>query len=263
MAPRSLDTTELTWPEVRDALAEGYDTIVVAAGSTEQHGPHLSEMTDAMIGEHLARAVAERLPKTLKGPTITIGCSEHHMAFAGSVTLQKETFIAVVRDVASSLVRHGFRNVVFIPSHGGNFGPLAEAMRGLSEQLGANVVAYTDLIAFVGVMTDTSARFGVSPEIGGAHAGEIETALHLHLRPDLVRMDHAEAGYVGPFNEAVSRRIFEEGMPALTPNGILGDARPATADHGRVYFDDVAQHLADWVAARRAVPATAGAGAGE
>jgi creatinine amidohydrolase/Fe(II)-dependent formamide hydrolase-like protein len=248
MPPRSLDTTELTWPEIRDAIAAGYDTILVAAGSTEQHGPHLPEMTDTLIGTHLVRAIAERLPNALQGPTISIGCSEHHMAFAGSVTLRTETFVAVVQDVAHSLARHGFRTIVFIPSHGGNFGPLAQAMAGIGDLGDTKVVAFTDLVGFVGVLTEVSARFGITPEVSGAHAGENETSLDLLLRPDLVRMEHAAAGYVGPFDEKVSQIIFAEGMPALTQNGILGDARPATADHGRVYLDTMADFLAQWVA---------------
>lgn len=253
MPPRSLDTTELTWPEVRDALAEGYDTVVVAAGSTEQHGPHLPEMTDALIGTHLVRAIVERVPNALQGPTITIGCSEHHMAFAGTVTLRTETFIAVVRDVARSLAHHGFRTIVFIPSHGGNFGPLAEAMRGLDDELGgAKAITFSDLIGFVGVMDAAAGQFDIPPEISGAHAGESETSIDLLLRPDLVRMEHAQAGYVGPFNQAVSEIIFTKGMPALTENGILGDARPATAAHGRVYLDAWADFLAQWIEEQRA-----------
>lgn len=250
MTPRSLDTTELTWPEVRDAIAAGYDTIVVAAGSIEQHGPHLPEMTDTLIGTHLVRAIVGRLPNALQGPTISIGCSEHHMAFAGTVTLRAETFVAVVQDVARSLAQHGFRTVVFIPSHGGNFAPLAQAMAGLDDT-GARVVAFTELVGFVGVLNGVSAQFDISPEVSGAHAGESETSLDLFLRPDLVRMEHAEAGYVGPFNAAVSEIIFTQGMPALTHNGILGDARPATADHGKVYLEAMAAHLADWIETQR------------
>ncbi len=253
MPPRSLDTTELTWPEVRDAIAQGYDTILVAAGSIEQHGPHLPEMTDTLIGTHLVRAIVERLPKALQGPTISIGCSEHHMAFAGTVTLRTETFIAVVRDVAHALAHHGFRTIAFIPSHGGNFAPLTEAMRGLNDDLnGAKAVAFGDLVGFVGVLSGVSAQFDISPEISGAHAGESETSLDLLLCPDLVRMDHAAAGYVGPFNQTVSEIIFTKGMPALTENGILGDARPATAAHGRVYLDTMADFLARWVQEQRA-----------
>lgn len=250
--PRSLDTTELSWPEVRDALGEGYDTIIVAAGSIEQHGPHLPEMTDTLIGTALVRAIVTRLPMALQGPTISIGCSEHHMTFPGTVTLSHETFIAVVRDVARSLARHGFKTVVFIPSHGGNFAPLKEAVAGLSDDLaGVQVLAFTDLLGFVAVMNTTAARFGVTPEIAGAHAGEAETAIDLHLRPDLVRMDAAEEGYVGPFDAAVSATIFRDGMPAVTKNGILGDARPATAAHGAAYLAAQADFLAQWIEAQR------------
>ena len=250
--PRSLDTTELTWPEVRDALEEGYDTIVIAAGSTEQHGPHLPEMTDTLIGTALVRMIVEQLPHALQGPTISIGCSEHHMSFPGSVTLSHETFIAVVRDVAHSFARHGFRTIVFIPSHGGNFGPLGEAVRGLTDALAqVRVLAFTDLVGFVIVFNETAAGFGISSAVAGAHAGEAETSIDLALRPDLVRMDEAAEGYIGPFDAAVSARIFSEGMPALTANGILGDARPATAAHGHAYLAAMAAHLVDWIESER------------
>ncbi len=250
--PRSLDTTELSWTEVRDALEQGYDTIIVAAGSIEQHGPHLPEITDTLIGTALVKEITTRLPMSLQGPTISIGCSEHHMTLPGSVTLSHETFIAVVRDVARSLARHGFKTVVFIPSHGGNFAPLKEAVAGLSDELaGVQVLAFTDLVGFVEVMSGVASRFGVSPEIAGAHAGETETSIDLHLRPDLVRMDVAEAGYVGPFNAEVSAKIFREGMPALTRNGILGDARLATAEHGAAYLTAQADFLARWIEAQR------------
>lgn len=252
MTPRSLDTTELTWTEIKEALDAGYDTILVAAGSIEQHGPHLPEMTDTLIGTHLVRAVAERAGLALQGPTITMGCSEHHMAFAGTVTLRPDTFKAVARDVATSLALHGFRTIAFIPSHGGNFGPLAELVAELEGKIGeARIVAYTDLISFVRVQHEASARFGITTEAAGAHAGEHETALDLLLRPDLVRMEQAAEGYVGPFDAAVSERIYREGMPALTQNGILGDARPATAKHGRAYLEAMADHLADWIEAQR------------
>ena len=170
------------------------------------------------------------------------------MAFAGTVTLSKATFISVVKDVAASLARHGFTNIVFIPSHGGNFGPLSEAMAQLEGQLpGARAVAYTDLLGFVKKSNETAARFGVTPEQSGAHAGETETSVHLHLRPDLVLMDRAVAGYVGPFGPDQAATIFSKGMPALTPNGVLGDARLASAEHGRVYLETKAEFLAAWI----------------
>lgn len=40
--------------------------------------------------------------------------SHHHESFPGTVTLRPATFVAVMRDVASSLSRTGFTHVLFI-----------------------------------------------------------------------------------------------------------------------------------------------------
>ena len=52
---------EMNWPDVRAAISAGFTTVVVAVGSTEQHGPHLPTMTDARIGDALAHRVALKL----------------------------------------------------------------------------------------------------------------------------------------------------------------------------------------------------------
>ena len=79
----ALALDELTWPEVRAEIANGRDTLVLALGATEQHGPHLPLGTDALIGDAAAGAVAERLDAFV-APTVRVGCSEHHLAFAGA-----------------------------------------------------------------------------------------------------------------------------------------------------------------------------------
>ena len=48
------------------------------------------------------------------------------------MSLSEPTFREVVADLVRSLARGGFRRVVLLPTHGGNFGPLAAAL----EQLG-------------------------------------------------------------------------------------------------------------------------------
>ncbi|MDP9372969.1 MAG: creatininase family protein [Chloroflexota bacterium] len=85
--PRSRKLEELSWPEVREALDAGFTTVVVAAGSIEQHGPHLPLLTDTLIGDRLVAAIVARLDGALQGPTIPFGCSEHHMSFPGTLTL--------------------------------------------------------------------------------------------------------------------------------------------------------------------------------
>jgi creatinine amidohydrolase len=241
----------MTWPEIKAALDAGYRTIVAAAGSTEQHGPHLPLQTDTLLGTFLVEAIVARLPGVFQGPTIPFGVSEHHMPFAGTITLDTPIFKEVVRQYVASLAAHGFEHIVIIPSHGGNFAPLRELEAETGGWIGgARFIAYTDIHGFIGVMYEVAAQDGITPQVAGAHAGESETSLVLAARADLVAMEYAVEGFVGEFDDAAMAAVFDRGMIALTDNGVLGDARPATAERGLRYRDAMADALAAWIRER-------------
>lgn len=245
---------EMAWPEVKAAIDDGRTTVVAAAGSMEQHGPHLPLQTDTLLGTFLVAAIVERIPGAFQGPTIPFGVSSHHMPFAGTITLDTETFKTVVRQYAESLAHHGFKNIVIIPSHGGNFGPLRELEDETGGKVGdARLITFNDLMGFMDVMVAVGEADGITPGIAGAHAGEAETSLVMAAREDLAQMDYAIEGYVGDFGEEAAAKIFSEGMPALTDNGILGDARPADRERGIRYRDSMADALAEWI--RERIPA--------
>ncbi|HUG15194.1 MAG TPA: creatininase family protein [Thermomicrobiales bacterium] len=242
---------EMSWPEIRAAIDNGQRTVVAAAGSMEQHGPHLPIQTDTLLGTFLATAIVERLSGVLRGPTIPFGVSEHHMPFAGTITLDSRLFQEVVRQYVASLAAHGFTDIFIIPSHGGNFGPLRQLEHDTGGAIaGARFVAFSDLTGFLEVMNGIAERHGITPAVSGAHAGEAETSLVLAARDDLVSMENAEVGFVDEFDENAQRAVFEQGMVALTSNGILGDARPARADRGFAYRDGMADFLAAWIRER-------------
>lgn len=221
-------------PEVRARIDDGWTTVLIACGAVEQHGPHLPLFTDAEIGTALALEIARRLGRTLVAPTIRVGCSDHHLAFAGTLSLRQETFESLVLDHVTSLARHGFRRILIVPTHGGNFGPLAAMEDRLRKAAApASVACYTDLMAVVELWRrETDAELELGDRVGG-HADVAETSIMQKLHPDLVRPDLAEAGFQGPLSEEVVARLMRDGMGSIAPNGIMGDARGATPASGQ------------------------------
>jgi len=230
----ALQLDRLTWPEVEAELAGGRDTVVIAFGATEQHGRHMPLATDALIGDHLARLIAERLDAFV-APTVRVGCSSHHLDFPGTLSLEDETFHAVVGDHVRSLARAGFGRIVLVPTHGGNFAPLAQAVERLGELEGVRVDALTDLGSLLRIAQLGEDEHGVPLGEGGLHAGEWETSMLLAIHPDLVHMDRAEAGYTGDMQSAIEG-MFASGVEAISPTGAIGDPARASAAHGERYW---------------------------
>ncbi|WP_420633414.1 creatininase family protein [Candidatus Palauibacter sp.] len=242
----------MTSPEIGAAIEAGVTTVVVAAGAVEQHGPHLPLFMDAEHGDRLAVEIARRLGGSLVAPTIRVGWSAHHMAFSGTVSLEKDTFLAVCHDYCVSLAHHGFRRVCLLPSHGGNFAPLAEAREAFNEAAGpgCSVDVYSDLIEVIGTWREIAeAEAGLGARVGG-HADIAETSIMMAIHAGLVREELAACGQLTtPAEEPeLIRRVLSEGFKSVTPNGILGDARGATADLGEkmitVLADRIAAHFA-------------------
>lgn len=248
---QKINLFEMTRPEVEQAIAAGVDTVVVPLGSTEQHGLHLPLGTDAILGEAIGDRVARALGNALLAPAIAIGCSEHHMDFAGSLTLSKETFSAVVADICRSLAHHGFGHIALIPTHGGNFAPLAKAVKAIRPELsGVNLIAYTDLMGFMDEIFRVGKALEVTPEQAGGHSGEFETSLMLTVRPDLVAMDAAQPGYVGD-QLSIAAVVFEKGFRAASENGVLGDPSNASAANGESYLAALTDLLVGFIKAHK------------
>jgi len=236
--PTAID--RLSWPEVKARIEAGQDTVVMALGAFEQHGPHLPLETDVLLGDHLADVIAARLDAFV-APTVTIGCSHHHLGFPGTLSLSDETFAGVVGDVVRSLARGGFRRVVLLPSHGGNFAPLAAAMKKIGNTVdGLQVTALTDPAPLFSPAQIAADEFGVPLGEGGIHSGEWETSMIMAIHPELVHLERAQAGYTGDPGEAF-RRIFHDGTASLSKIGVVGDPTRASAEHGKRYWEAVTE----------------------
>jgi creatinine amidohydrolase len=240
----AVELDKLTWPEVEKELHAGRDTAVIAFGATEQHGHHMPLATDALLGDHFARRLADRLDAFV-APTVRVGCSRHHLAFPGTLSVADETFHAIVADLVASLAGAGFARIVLVPTHGGNFGPLAAGVERLPVDHRERVVAITDLGVFLRIAQLGEREFDVPLPEGGLHAGEWETSLMLAVHPELVHMDRAKPGFVGDPQDSIAS-LFDAGVDSISDNGAIGDPGRASAEHGRRYWEaalDLAEEI--------------------
>jgi len=235
---------EMNWVDIGEAIQKGYDSVVIGVGSTEQHGPHLPTHTDAIIADILANEVAIKLGNALQAQTIRIGCSEHHLSFPGTISLKKDTLKSIIFDYVSSLSCHGFKKIIFIPSHGGNFEPLKEAINEIQPKCPEiKLVGGINLMKFMNYLFKIAQDMGISREEAGGHAGELETSQMLSIKEDQVIKDRFEAGYVGPIDLKTQRVLFEKGMTALSKIGVIGDPTRADNKRGEKYIEKLVDYI--------------------
>ena len=245
---------EMTSPEVEAVLKES-DLALVAAGSTEQHGPHLPLYTDTFEADTLCRRVLARLQqegRAAVGFVIPVGPTSDRMRWPGTLTLANDTFLALSRDVGRSLFRHGFRKIVWLVCHLDSYAPLLVAARDLVDELGVQTAVLWGWLR----VGDYDARQNLStaerPEADG-HAGEMETSRVLASHPDLV--DQSQLGsYLPegtkkkiPYDEIVLNGGALYAPPAdfgtISPPGFVGRADLATAEKGHRSYE----LAVDWV----------------
>ena len=240
--------SEMTRVDIQKALDRGFRTVVFAVGSNEQHGPHLPTCTDTLEGDVLANKVAEKLGRALQAPSINVGCSDAHMVFPGAISLRPETLKSLIHDYCVSLAKQGFKKIVILPSHGGNFYAVREVTEDLNRGLkGSKVVSYTDLKGLLGFLAEFSSKYGITAGESGAHAGESETSMVLAIRKDLVDMKNAEKGSLGRLDEKMMGLMYSKGIKAISKNGVLGDPRKGEAGKGDEYLELWAEKMVDFV----------------
>jgi creatinine amidohydrolase/Fe(II)-dependent formamide hydrolase-like protein len=254
----------LTSPEIA-ALPKENAAVVLSVASVEQHGPHLPVITDSLVGQTILGKALERLDPAAQVwvvPPLCYGKSNEHRPFAGTLTLSAQTLAAVVRDVALSIARAGFRRMVLLNSHGGNPPVLDYIARDLHEETGMQF--FSIMISRLGLPETPSSA---DEAAWGMHAGDGETSWVLALAPELVHMDRtSELGDYPRMPDGI-RHLAVRGPVGfswltadLSAMGVLGNPRTATAEKGHAYVVATVEKLAGVLdeIARFELPARAG-----
>ena len=121
------------WMEVRDKL-KNPQGIIMATGSTEQHGPIGLIGTDTICSETIASGAAAKANMFL-APSIGFTPAEFNMKFPGTISVSVQTFKSLLREVTSSLLKHGFKYVLIVNGHGANIDPIKEVMINFNNKL--------------------------------------------------------------------------------------------------------------------------------
>lgn len=243
---------EMTSPEVAN-LAERDPVVILPIAAIEQHGPHLPLSTDVEIGAGLiANAVGrlEDVPHVVL-PAQVVGASPEHLAFPGTLTLTPKSLEETLSEIAGSLYTADIRRLVLMNSHGGNKAVLDSAAIRIRLEYDMLVVK-ANYFRFPG---PGNVSLPDAEWTHGLHGGALETAMMLHLRPDLVR--RKEIRRFESFGEELEHEmawIRPEGVAPfawlaqdLNPDGVTGDATLATAELGHRLIEHYGAILADIV----------------
>ena len=233
------------WTELTSGDIEGADMArqiaVLPFAAVEQHGPHLPLGTDTFIMEGYLARVLGRLPADLPVvflPVQSIGCSAEHGGFPGTLSLAARAALDSWSGLIDAVTQTGCRKLVLVSSHGGNSSLIdILALEARAKRGALAVIASWQRFGYpAGLFSDAECAHGV-------HGGQIETALMLAFRPDLVRMQAARdfaSASVDVAHRSRWLRVF--GRPTgfgwmaqdLSADGVAGNAAAATAATGVV-----------------------------
>lgn len=184
----------------------------------------------------------------LVAPPAWWGVSHYHGVFPGVLSLRVETLSELLLDLCRSVAQNGFERCVILNGHGGNAATIdVVATRASVEGLRVTPITYWNLVP--GTMTELSESDG--GHIG--HAGELETSLQLHLRPELVEKSLLERPLGRPMADVgllpgvyEVPRVLEE-----APDGVYGLAHRGSAHKGEQLVEAVVGRLCELFASGR------------
>ncbi len=232
-------------PSPLPADGEQRKVVLIPIGHTEQHGFHLPMSTDTLIIGAVGRGSAAAVPdQAVCLPAFPYGVSTHRSSFAGTLNAGGRAFENFWLNVIDVLVGRGFDRLYLMSGHGGNCSFLVNVVKYAGERH-RRIFCATAWLHTAGPMGAAAlAKHRRSGRGGMGHAGELETAMILHLRPDLAHMERVvdETDFIATPNYFMD--WIEGGTLVANPpwdddtaTGAYGAGSMATAKNGKIWLD--------------------------
>ncbi|MFO8007654.1 MAG: creatininase family protein [Candidatus Brocadiia bacterium] len=243
---------ELTSEQMPAAVERADGVCLLPMGCVERHGPHLPLGTDQIVADAVARRAAETEPAVVF-PPYYLGQIAEARHKPGTVSLPHDLLYQALRATLGEIARNGFGRIIIVNAHGGNRGLLSYVLFSLLQE----PCDYIPYVHSVGHLLEDDREQWEDMEVAeeGGHAGERETSLLLHLRPEAVRMEDV----TGP--EDWSSRESQAGLGGLQnpfswyaryPSHFAGDPTHAGAEKGEFLFGACVRALAEAIRAVKA-----------
>ena len=218
--------------------------VIIPVGAVEQHGPHLPVGVDAILGQHWLNLALPKLPEAVSvfiAPPITIGKSDEHQGFPGTLFISARTLGRLLTAIARQLHAWGFRTFAVLNTHGGNISVLRYTMRELQVEL--EVCFHVLSLGYKPPLPAQEAAYGF-------HANTMETACMLAATEGLIDMSKARCEYPARIEDP--GELKPEEAPAtfawitrdISESGIVGNAPAATQALGQEWSECFASGLA-------------------
>lgn len=216
---------ELTMPEVRDLLSDGWRTALILTGGIEENGPYLTTGKHNHVLRVMGEAIAREFGQTLVAPIVTIEPGNPERATSpGGIRYSQETYRAVLRDYAVSLRAQGFTSIFLMGDSGGNLRGMqevADALRAEWADDGVVIAHIPEYYNYQDVLAFQRDELGIDedPRLEGLHDDYYITTIIMNDDPEYVRLaQRIDAGKASindisilPIDEALEhgRRLIE------------------------------------------------------
>lgn len=250
MSERLLHWVKMTPSELDEAIAH-LPLAIVPAGSLEWHGPHLATGADALRGDAICTAVAERLDGGVVLPATWVA-APGFCNWRGTISFTPALVKQVALELYRELEKCGFTHVFVHLAHAGSM--QSQSWGGAAEQYMAD--------SPLRIMVAHGPSRKLDTGLGGGHAGPYETGEVMAPYPELVHLDRYDPQdtllpkYEGCDPELYSRGLNEEATAAvhkfMAREHYVWDADLAekvTPEAARRHFEMVCDALAEEVRA--------------
>ena len=241
MPGRPYVLAETTWSVVKET---DYEVAMLPWGAVEAHNYHLPYSTDVLesdwIAAESARVAWEKGAKVIALPSIPYGVNSGQIDVKLDINLNPSTQLAILTDIAEVLDHQGIPKLVILNGHGGN------DFRQMVRELWPRYDLFLCVVDWFRCI-DAS----IFEEVGD-HAGEMETSMMLHIKPEWV-LPLSQAG------DGKARRFKIEGLREgwawtqrdwiqTTADTGVGNPHAATVEKGRLCLERVCAKIGGFLA---------------